>query len=135
MSTSKRVYEGLILAGIFTAIYVYGFAFNDFSETELVRLSYVWIPAIIFGTHGLIATEANEIVEAGRAASHHEAVPLRAHEEGRTLLSRFSSLLLVSYYLVLMIADGRRPVLLALMAAVLWTIALSVFFEGIFPAL
>lgn len=38
-----------LVGGLGTATVVYGFAFNDFSERELVQVSYLWVPAVAFG--------------------------------------------------------------------------------------
>ena len=65
----QHLYEFIFLAGLFGAVYLYGFSFDDFSETELVRLSYLWVAALVFGMHGLIASELNEIVASGQAAT------------------------------------------------------------------
>ncbi len=135
MKLQKHLYELLFLAGLFAAVYLYGFAFDDFSETELVRLSYVWIGAIVFGAHGLIAWELREIMAAGQAETPQEALRVRSKTEGRSLLSKLSSSMLWSFLGVRALFGGRRPVLLAVAATLIWLAGLAFFFEAIFPAL
>ena len=50
----KKIYQIAIIAGITLAVFLYGFAFDNFSETELVRLAYLWLPLIFFGLAGYI---------------------------------------------------------------------------------
>ncbi len=128
-------YELIILAGFFGAVYLYGVAFNDFSETELVRLSYLWIAALVFGTHGLIASELNEIVASGQAATIGEAFDVRKKMEGRTFLSKMASVMMPSFRLLAAANDPKRPFFCAVLATVLWIAGLAFFFEAIFPAL
>ena len=40
--------------------YLYLLHFDDFSETELVRVSYYWLPLIIFGMAGTIAMDKKD---------------------------------------------------------------------------
>lgn len=135
MKLSQRLYEVLFLAGLFGAVYLYVFAFDDFSETALVRLSYVWIAAVVFGTHGLIASELNEIVEAGEAATIGEAFAVRKKKAGRSFLSKMASVMMPSFLLVTAAGGRKRPFFSATLATVLWIAALAFFFEAIFPSL
>ena len=132
---TQRIYELLFLAGLFGAVYLYAFAFDDFSETELVRLSYLWVAALVFGTHGLIASELNEIVAAGRATTTKEALAVRKKMEGRSFLSKMVSVMMPSFLLVTAAGSRQRPFFTAVLAAVLWIAGLAFFFEAIFPAL
>ena len=134
MTPSKHVYEAAILIGLAAAVYLYGFAFDDFSETDLVRLSYGWFAALIFGTHGLIASELKEIFEAGQAETTREAIGIRKKTENRPVLSKFASLMLPSY-LLMTTAANRSSFLTAVLATVIWIALLAFFFEAIFPSL
>ncbi len=135
MSRSKRVYELVMLAGLAAAVYLYAFHFDDFSETALVRISYLWIGALAFGGHGLLAGELNAIIEAGQAETRMEARQVRARQEGRSLLSRFATLWMLSYLLITPSKGRSRPFLTALLATVLWLAVLAFFLEAIFPQL
>ncbi len=135
MKLQKHLYELLFLAGLFAAVYLYGFAFDDFSETELVRLSYLWIGALVFGVHGLIASELDEIMAAGHAETIEDALRVRAETKGRSLLSKLASAMLLSFRGVRALFGGRSPFLQTVAATVLWLAALAFFFEAIFPSL
>ena len=134
MKRSKHVYEFAILIGLVAAVYLYGFSFDDFSETELVRLSYGWFAALVFGTHGLIACELKEVFDAGEAETPREALRVRRQTKNRSLLSIFASVALPSFLLITSATD-RRPFLTALLATVIWIALLAFFFEAIFPSL
>ena len=43
------------MAGLALAIILYATQFDEMSETELVRWSYLWIPLIVFGVAGSIS--------------------------------------------------------------------------------
>ena len=134
MKLSQRVYEFSILIGLIAAIYLYGFAFDDFSETELVWLSYGWIAALVFGMHGVIACELNEIIAAGKAETEGEALRVRREAKDRSLFSKLSSVMIWSFMLTTA-ATNRRPFLSAVLATVVWMALLAFFFEAIFPQL
>ncbi len=134
MKLSKHVYEVFILIGLAAAVYLYGFSFDDFSETELVQLSYGWIAALAFGTHGLLACELKEIFDAGQAETTGEAIRVRRKTKNRSLLSIFATVVLPSYLLITT-ATSRNPLLIAVLATVIWVALLFLFLEGIFPSL
>ncbi len=135
MKLSKHHYEIIFLAGLFGAAYLYGFSFDDFSETALVRLSYLWVAALVFGTHGLIASELSEIVASGQAATIKEAFEVRKKMEGRSFLSKMASVMMPSFLLITAASDRKRPFFSAVLATVLWIAGLAFFFEAIFPSL
>lgn len=120
--------------GFFAALYLYVFHFDDFSETELVQLSYVWLPLIIFGTHGLIAYGVQQARAAG-APTNKEAVAAWLQREDRSVLDRLSLLFLPSYHGVAALMGGQNPFWVAAAAALLWSLGLIFFFEAIFPSL
>ena len=135
MNLSKRVFEFAILIGLIAIIFIYSFAFDDFSETELVRLSYLWFSACIFGTHGLISYELKTIVDAGQAETAKEALKVRSENKDRSIFSKVSSLMLWSFLLITAATDRLRPVLSAVLATIIWILLLAFFFEAIFPGL
>ena len=135
MKLSKRVYEFAIVVGLIATIYLYGFAFDDFSETELVQLSYVWMAAFVFGTHGLIAYELNDIIETGPAETTQEALRVRKETKNRSMFSKLSTLMLPSFLLITAATDRRRAFLSAVLATLIWMVLLVFFFEVIFPGL
>jgi len=50
-----QIFRNSWLVGLIFAGALYLIKFNDMSETELVRWSYLWIPMIVFGVAGSIA--------------------------------------------------------------------------------
>lgn len=50
----KRIYQLAIGAGLLLAVFLYTWGFDSYSETDLVRLSYLWLPLIFFGLAGFI---------------------------------------------------------------------------------
>lgn len=42
-----------LLLGAVYMVYLYVFAFDQYSETALVQLSFIWIPLMIYGMAGL----------------------------------------------------------------------------------
>ena len=135
MNRSKHAFELVFLAGLFGAAYLYIFAFDDFSETELVRLSYLWVSAVVFGTHGLIATEVKEIMTTGEADDEKAALNVRKAMNDRSVLSKLASLLIWSYLVIGHLVSWKRPWGVASMGALVWLGGLAFFFETIFPAL
>lgn len=51
----RYFFLGTLISGLLLMFYLYLLHFDDFSETELVRVSYYWLPLIIFGLSGVIA--------------------------------------------------------------------------------
>lgn len=49
------IFNHVLILGLATAVWLYFTKFNNCSETELVRWSYIWFPLIIFGIVGNIA--------------------------------------------------------------------------------
>lgn len=130
-----RLYEAFIALGMGAAVYLYLVAFDDFSETELVRLSYGWIGVLAFGLHGLLASQLSAAVAAGEAETTRAAIGTLEKKPNRSWLARLS---LVAFPTLLLFTNEptrRKPVLAALLATVLVLAALAFFFEAIFPSL
>ncbi|MBX2874005.1 MAG: hypothetical protein KTR30_17950 [Saprospiraceae bacterium] len=51
----RYFFLGTLISGLLLMFYLYLLHFNDYSETELVRVSYYWLPLIIFGLSGTLA--------------------------------------------------------------------------------
>ena len=135
MERGKHLYEFFFLAGVFGAVYLYAFHFDDFSETELVRVSYLWIAALVFGAHGISATEVKALMDAGQAETYHAAITARGKQENRSFLSRLAGVFLPSYLGIMALFKMKQPLLVALTAVVGWIFVLFLFLEGIFPSL
>jgi len=51
----RYFFLGTLISGLLLMFYLYLLHFNDYSETELVRVSYYWLPLVIFGLAGTMA--------------------------------------------------------------------------------
>lgn len=49
----KTIYKFTLIASIAVAVCIYGLFLNRLSETAMVRWSYLWLPALLFGAVGL----------------------------------------------------------------------------------
>lgn len=136
MRLPKRFYEFLFLLGLVAMVYLYTVAFDDFSETELVQLSYGWVGLIVFGAHGLIATEADAILAASSdTLAYRDALRLRSQQPGRSPFSYMAGFFGLSFAVVHKFVGGRNPLYLAVAATIVWLGLLFLFLEGIFPSL
>lgn len=130
----KRIYELSFFGGIMLMIYLYLFHFDDLSETELVRVSYLWVPAIIFGSHGLIAQAIHERKEADASMSTGDAMSAWMDSDC-SFFERLAILFIPSYLGIQALFGGKNPLLLAIASALVWVGLLIFFFEAIFPSL
>ncbi len=116
-------YKLSIAAGMLLAIYLYLFAFNDFSEEELVMLSFVWVLALHFGSVGLYGEKAVKLVLKGEVNTFQEG------------LQKASIFLRPIPYMLYRFTKLSSPLWLSYLTALVWAILLVLFFVGIFPAL
>ena len=130
-----RLYEAFIALGLGAAVYLYVVAFDDFSETALVRLSYVWVGVLAFGLHGRLASELSAAVAAGEAETTRAAVGVIEKKPGRSWFARLSIVALPTLLLFTNEPTRRKPFLAALLVTVLVLATLAFFFEAIFPSL
>ena len=54
MENLKKLYILILVGVVGYLIYVFGVAFDDYSEAQLMTLSYVFVPATAFSVTGLI---------------------------------------------------------------------------------
>ncbi|OFY29778.1 MAG: hypothetical protein A2275_10795 [Bacteroidetes bacterium RIFOXYA12_FULL_35_11] len=124
------IYPFFIGAGVFFMFYLYGFAFDSFSETMLVNLSPLWFCSIMFGIYGFIGEKAVRFVTDGKAKNFRE---------GYSLWQRQTSPLVLVFGLFLFFPLNFIRRLSALWAAfvgaLFWMILLMLFIHGIFPSL
>jgi hypothetical protein len=55
----KTIYKFVLIASIALAVCIYGLFFNRLSETAMVRWSYLWFPALLFGAVGLKGSQTS----------------------------------------------------------------------------
>jgi len=57
MKKLQVVYGTVLFLAIIFVAYMYGINFNSMSETELVNLSLIWVPCVVFGVSGLLTVK------------------------------------------------------------------------------
>ena len=121
------VYLMSITLGICLAVYIYGFKFDDLSETQLVNLTPAWMFPVVFGIYGFIAQQLIRLVQNGQAETLREAVYVWTRA--------FGALGLIPMLPFLMVARWQHSLATAFLAALVWAILLAVFFSAVFPHL
>jgi hypothetical protein len=126
----RAFYASLIALGLGAAAVIYTVLFDSLSETELVRVSPFWLFPAVFGYYGLVAQR----MEARLQDSHLDTVSdqlLRAIREIGVLGQVFALLVHAPFLLV----RSRQPWVTALVGALIWAIAMTLFFGLVFPTL
>ena len=135
----RSFYRLLTMAAVAAAVYLYVFRFDRFSETQLVRMAYIWLPAMVLGIYGLVA-------EGVAAAARTESTPRFSDALGNwfdrqpilksnALLRLVVTLFLTPLMAAAFFARTSSPFVLALIGALIWLVGLKFFFDGIFPLL
>jgi hypothetical protein len=122
-------------AGLVMMLVLYVFMFDSLSETELVSLSPVWFLLLVFGTCGMHAEKAVDLVLQKKAKTFSEALT--------AVTKSLPPFLTIVVYLVFSLPSfflGLKrwvssPLLLATMTTLLWGLALYFFLFAIFPSL
>lgn len=60
IAMQRYFYLGTLIGGLLLMFYLYLLHFDDYSETELVKLSYYWSPLIVFGFFGLLGVHRQD---------------------------------------------------------------------------
>jgi hypothetical protein len=127
------LYPILLILGIAIAIYIYGFAFDDFSETELVSLTPLWFFFIIFGFYGYFAEYLMKKVISHKGGNLSDAY--KRWTVKFLKLHLFLGVLGMIFLLPFAFIRTRNSLLIAFAGSALWGILLLIFFQAIFPAL
>lgn len=109
--------------------------FDSLSETELVGLSPIWFLLIVFGTCGMHAEKAVNLILSKKADSFADALA--------KVTSKLPPFVVIVVYLVFSLPAfflGLKrwcssPLLLATLTSGLWGLALYFFLFAIFPSL
>ena len=125
------IYSIALILGIIVAVYVYVFNFEDFSETELITITPVWIFPLVFGYYGFIA----QWLQTKLKNSEHENVAKLMYSVSRKLSPIFLRPIFNLLHLPLFIVNNNKPMVSALVGSAMWVILLVVFFVLIFPSL
>jgi len=150
----KSLYWICAIGGVASAIYIYGIAFDSFSETELIAISASWFLPMIFGIYGLIATrmmaeKTDEVLdytklEVNQAPSNNKrgtTAQIFGSGMGRLigripLIGIVVGLVVLAFFLPFLATKKMKsPFLAALSATGIWAALLFVFLFGIFPSL
>jgi hypothetical protein len=135
----RSFYRLLTMAAVAAVVYLYVFRFDRFSETQLVQVAYIWLPAMVLGIYGLVA-------EGAAAAARTESAPRFSDALGKwfdrqpilksnALLRLVVTLFLTPLMAAAFFARTSSPFVLALIGALIWLVGLKFFFDGIFPVL
>ena len=122
----RGLYILAIVAGLAGVVYVYGFAFDDLSEEELVQLSAFWLLPLVFGIYGFVAEKLLRLMEQGDDLSIARAAWIWT-----SALPVIGIVLLLPFLFV----KGRNPIVIALLASLFWAALLVGFFVLLFPLL
>jgi len=129
----KALYPILLALGILIAIYIYGFAFDSFSETQLVSITPLWFFFIVFGGYGYFAESMmKRIVEKGE---QNLSQAYKKWVGGFLHAHLFLGLMAVIILSPFAFIKTRNSLLIAFAGSAMWGILLLIFFQAIFPAL
>ncbi|MCB0629145.1 MAG: hypothetical protein R2824_18105 [Saprospiraceae bacterium] len=86
----EKIFQYSWMAGLSFMVIIYATQFNELSEDEMVRWSYVWIPLLIFGIIGTILQK--------RAERSELYTPFRTILKRTLLFTLTGAILLVFFY-------------------------------------
>ncbi|MBV1852612.1 hypothetical protein [Catellatospora tritici] len=126
----RAFYAVLITLGLGSAVVIYTVLFDDLSETDLVRISPFWLFPAVFGYYGLVAQR----MEAKLQDTHLDTVSDQLLEviKGSGFLGQMFAFLIHAPFLLV---KSNRPWVTALVGSLIWAMALTAFFELVFPTL
>lgn len=129
----NALYPMLIGAGLTILIYIYAFAFNNFSETQMVNITPLWFFFITFGLYGFFAEKMMNHVIAGQGKDISSAYRkwLQNFVKKHILMGLILGILLLPFNFL----NTRNSLLIAFLGSAIWGLILLFFFAAIFPAL
>lgn len=125
-SSRQSIFQLAIAVGVAGAGYIYGVAFDDLSEEQLVQLSAVWVLPVVFGVYGYVAERLLQLVDADDGVSLAQATLIWTRA-----LPVIGAVLLLPF----LFAKGRTAVSIAFWGTLFWALLLVGFFVWIFPLL
>lgn len=126
----RAFYIVLLIAGVGSAVVIYTVLFDTLSETELTHITPYWIFPAVFGYYGLVAQR----MEARLPTSHLDNVS----DQLLNVIKEIGPLGQALAFLVhapFLIVKNQRPWVVAFAGSLIWAMALTIFFEVVFPQL
>ncbi|MGW0558691.1 hypothetical protein ACWDZ6_31680 [Streptomyces sp. NPDC002926] len=120
------LYVTALMAGVLGAALVYLVMFNEFSESELVTITPLWLFPIVFGLYGFVSQRLLRRIAAGRAGTLGQAARMSIDVAGL-----WAAVVLFPF----LVLRWRSSLLVSLAAAVFWAVLLWLFFAVVFPTL
>jgi hypothetical protein len=118
--------------GLLIVAYIYLLNFNELSETTLVQLTPVWFFFIVLGYYGLVA----ERMLVRKEQTRSEAVADTLFEMIKaTAPGPVGKLFAAFIHLPFAVVKSKKSWVVALVGALVWAVALFIFFSVIWPQL
>jgi hypothetical protein len=121
------IYNFSIVIAVVLIGYIYGYAFDDLSETELLQATLFWYLPLVFGIYGRTATKIKQSMDRG--------VSLQKQLATASLLVRFTGPLGLAFFFPFFFVSKGSALKVAVVGAVVWLVLLETFFVGIWPSL
>ena len=121
------VYNLAILIALTLIIYIYGIAFDDFSESELIQATLLWYLPLVFGIYGRTATKLHY--------ARNRGITMKKQLYTSSLLVRYTGIVGVTFFFPFLVCRKGPPVKIALVGSAIWLILLEVFFLILWPSL
>jgi hypothetical protein len=121
------VYNFSIVIAVALIGYIYGYAFDEFSEAELLQATLFWYLPLVFGIYGRTATKIEHSMDRG--------VSLQKQLATTSLIVRFTGLLGVVFFFPFFFVSKGSALKVAVVGTVVWLVLLEIFFVGIWPSL
>ena len=122
-----KVYNFSIVIAVALIGYIYGYAFDDFSETELLQATLFWYLPLVFGIYGRTATKIKQSMDRG--------VSLQKQLAKASLIVRFTGLFGLVFFFPFFFVSKGSALKVAVVGTVVWLVLLEIFFVGIWPSL
>ena len=121
------VYSSSIVIALALIGYIYGYAFDELSETELLQATLFWYLPLVFGIYGRTATKIKQSMDRG--------VSLQEQLATASLLVRFTGALGLVFFFPFFFVSKGSSLKVAIVGTVVWSVLLEIFFVGIWPSL
>jgi hypothetical protein len=125
------LYIALLVLGLGSAVVIYTVLFDELSGTVLVRISPYWLFPSVFGYYGLVALRMEARLQTSHLDNVSDQLLNVIKENGGHLGQAFAFLVHAPFLIV----KSRQPWVVACVGALIWAMALVVFFNVVFPEL